>query len=408
VPWVSSEVWEEPESSLGWALADWAETYLSVPGGLFYGEALQLNGWQLRALADWYAVDRHGKWLYRRGQVRLAKKTGKSPFAAVVALAELVGPSVFDGFDAQGDPVGRPPKAPWVQIAAVSEDQTQNTYSALHAMLSGSELVDEAGIDLGVTRTVLRGRPGKIEMVTASAGSREGQPITAAICDETHLWTRSNGGRRLYRTIGRNASPMGGRVLATTNAYDPGSESVAEQIEAAAASTPGIMVYGHQYESRVDDLADLPALRAGLERAYRDAPWVELDRVFADCQDPDMPAEDVRRFHLNVNEAAGSVLCQAATFTDEPLEPGAPVALGFDGSKTRDATALVAVHMVTGAAYLLHYDERPVGLPRGTPWEVDRVMVGEAVEMAHARLSVVRQKDDPSHWHDEHAGWQQR
>lgn len=408
MPWASLERWEEPEASLGWVLADWAEAYLRVPGGAFYGEALQLNGWQLRALVDWYALDRQGRWLYRRGQVRLAKKTGKSPFAAVVALAELVGPSVFDGWSADGEPVGRPPKAPWVQIAAVSEDQTQNTYSALHAMLADSPLLDEAGIDLGVTRTVLRGRPGKVEMVTASAGSREGQPITAAIMDETHLWTRQNGGRRLARTIQRNASPMGGRVLATTNAYDPGAESVAEQVEVAAAATPGIMVYGPQYEAKVGDLADVAQLRAGLERAYRDAPWVDVARVLVDCQDPDMPPEDVRRFHLNVNEAAGSVLCAAPSFSAEPLELGAPVALGFDGSKSWDATALVGVHMVTGVGYLLGYWERPQGLPRGAQWEVPRAEVGEALEAAFSRFRVARAKADPSYWHDELAGWQQR
>jgi hypothetical protein len=408
MPWVSADVWEEPEATLGFAIADWAEAYLRVPGGAFYGQPLQLSGWQLRAMADWYAVDRHGRWLYRRGQVRLAKKTGKSPFAGVVALAELVGPSRFDGFDARGEPVGRPPDAPWVQIAAVSEDQTQNTYSALHAMLADSPLVKEAGIDLGVTRTVLRGRPGKIEMVTASAGSREGQPITAAIMDETHLWTRQNGGRRLARTIQRNASPMGGRVLATTNAYDPGAESVAEQVEAAALQTTGVMVYGPQYEAKVEDLADHQALRAGLARAYRDAPWVDVDRVLADCLDPDMPAEDVHRFHLNVNQAADSVLATAPPTTLEELAPGEPIALGFDGSRTRDATALVAVHMVTGAAYLVDYWERPYGLPKNSSWEVPRTEVSESVERAFAVWRVARMKADPSHWQDELAGWQNR
>lgn len=410
MPWVSNDRWEEPEWSLGWQIAEWAENFLRVPGGKQFGEPLRLSGWQLRALADWYAVDRTGQWLFRRGQLRLAKGTGKSPFAGVVALAEFVGPSVFDGWDAAGEPVGKLPKAPWVQIAAASADQATNTYSALHAMLQDSELVEESGIDVGVTRTVLRGRPGRIEMVTASAGSREGQPLTAAICDETHLWSRQNGGRRLYATIARNASKMGARVLATTNAYLPGYESVAEQIERTAQSTAGVMVYGPQYESRVKDLMNREELVSALRSTYRDAPWVDVERIAADCQDPDMDPNDVLRFHLNVNEAADASLCPEPVLTDvkEFFGPGEPVVLGFDGSRTQDATALVVMHLTANVAMLIGYWERPFGLPKNQRWEVPRAQVSDAVEAAFARWNVVGMAADPSHWLDELSGWQNR
>ena len=407
MPWVSPDRWEEPELTLGWLIADWAEAYLRVPGGAQYGEPLVLSGWQLRALADWYAIGPDRRFLFRRGQIRMAKGTGKSPFAAVVACAELCGPVVFDGVDAHGDPVGKPRLAPLVQVAAVSEDQGGNTYGAFHAMLQDSPLLDEAGVDLGVTRTVLRGRPGKLEVVTASAGSREGQPITACVPDETHLWTRSNGGRRLYATLQRNASKMGARLLATTNAWVPGDESVAEQVEAAAAKAPGIMVYGPQYEAHVEDITDVAALRSGLSRTYKDAPWVDQERILVDCQDPDMTPEDVHRFHLNRPVAADSVLCAMPLLSGDELEPGSPVAVGFDGSRTRDATALVAVNMLTGVAYLLGYWERPLGLSKRDRWEVPRGEVVSLVDAAFSRFRVVRLKADPSYWQDELAGWKQ-
>lgn len=407
MPWVSADRWEEPELSLGWLIADWAEAYLRVPGGALYGQPLVLTGWQLRALADWYAIGPDRRFLFRRGQIRMAKGTGKSPFAAVVACAELCGPVVFDGVDAHGDPVGKPRAAPLVQVAAVSEDQGGNTYGAFHAMLAESPLLDEAGVDLGVTRTVLRGRPGRLEVVTASAGSREGQPITACVPDETHLWTRSNGGRRLYATLLRNASKMGARLLATTNAWVPGDESVAEQVELAAAKAPGIMVYGPQYEALVEDLTDVDALRRGLARTYTDSPWVDQERILVDCQDPDMTAEDVHRFHCNRPAAADSVLCATPISDPAELEAGAPVAVGFDGSRTRDATAVVAVHMLTGVAYLLGYWERPLGLSKRDRWEVPRGEVVSLVDAAFSRFRVERVKADPSHWQDELAGWQQ-
>ena len=407
MPWVSRDRWEEPERTLGWLIADWAEAFLRVPGGADYGRPMVLSGWQLRALADWYAVGPDGRWLFRRGQIRMAKGTGKSPFAAVVAAAELAGPVVYDGLDAHGDPVGKPRNAPLIQIAAVSEDQAGNTYGALHAMLGESPLLDEAGIDLGITRTVLRGRPGRIETVSASAGSREGQPITACVPDELHLWTRTNSGRRLYATLLRNASKMNARILATTNAWVPGDESVAEQIERAAQQSPGIMVFGPQFEAVVDDVTDAEQLRAGLAVTYRDAPWVDQERILADCMDPDMAVEDVHRFHLNRPIAADAVLCSTPTLCADRLQPGDPVALGFDGSRTRDATALVAVHMLTGVAYLLGYWERPPGLPGKQQWEVPRGEVSAVVDQAFRVFHVARMKADPSHWQDELAGWKQ-
>lgn len=406
MPWLGDR-WEAPEWTLGVGVAEWVEAYLKVPGGADYGQPLRLSGWQMRALADWYALDERGQWIYRRGQVRLSKACGKSPWAAAVALAELCGPCVFDGWDSYGEPVGRPPAAPLVQICAVSEDQAANTYGALHSMLAESPLIDELGIDLGVTRTVLRGRPGRIDVVTAAANSREGQPITFAVADEVGLWTKSNGGRKLYNTLRRNATKMGGRLLSTTNAYDPGAESVAELVEAAAGSS-GTMIYGPQYEGRDVDLANRESLLTGLRRAYRHAPWVDIERVASDCQDPDMPAEDVVRFFLNVNAAPDSVLCDSPSSEAVELEPGAPIAVGFDGSRTSDATAVVAVHMETGVGYLVGYWERPWGTPRGVSWEVPRHEVAQVVDQLFARYTVARMKADPSHWQDELAGWQQR
>lgn len=412
MPWIAVDRWEEPEWTLGWQVAEWVETYLRVPGGPDYGKPLVLTGWQLRALVDLYAVDRRGEWLFRRAQVRLAKGTGKSPWAAAFAAAELCGPARWAGWDARGEPVGAPVKAPLVQIAACSEDQAGNTYSAFRAMLEESPLVDDAGIDVGITRTILRGRPGSVVTVTASAGSREGQPVTAVVCDETHLWSRSNGGRKLYATLRRNAAKMGARVVATTNAFDPGAESVAEQIELAALTAPGTMIYGPQFEAHVDDLTDLPALRAGLERAYRDAPWVNIDRLLAEAQDPDVTAEDVHRFYLNCNRATASVLCESPRMSDVELEDGAPIAVGFDGSRKRDATAVVGVHMVTGVAYLLGYWERPVGVPHTAGWEVPERAADDPAgfpgvldvwEACFDRFKVARFKADRSGWWDQFA-----
>src|SRR5690606_1816290 len=132
---------------------------------------------------------------------------------------------------------------PWVQIAAGSEDQTDHTYSVLYELLAANDgrAADELRIDVGLTRCYLRDRPGRPEPVTASAGSREGQPVTDAILDETHLWTPRNGGVRLARTIRRNTAKMDGRTFETTNRFEPGEQSVAEATpKAAEQGTAGV------------------------------------------------------------------------------------------------------------------------------------------------------------------------
>src|SRR5690606_5154287 len=173
------------------------ETYLRIPSGPDYGRPLRLTDEQAAFMVRWYQVDaRTGRFLYRRGASRRCKGWGKPPVRAEWAIGEFCGPVVFDGWDADGRPVGKPWPTPWVQIAACSEDQTGNTYSALYAMLADSPALDDHGLDLGRTKVMLRGRPGcVIEPVTASAGSREGQPITEigrASCRERR--ERSAGG----------------------------------------------------------------------------------------------------------------------------------------------------------------------------------------------------------------------
>ena len=114
----------KPELSLG-------------PGGFLWcqdsirqaGEPWRFTAEQIRFLHYLYAVDERGRRLFHRSVLRRAKGWGKSPFMAAIALAELCGPVRFDGFDANGEPVGAAASMPWVQIAGVSETQTANTMS---------------------------------------------------------------------------------------------------------------------------------------------------------------------------------------------------------------------------------------------------------------------------------------
>ena len=87
---------ELPTLTLGWEAAKWAAMYLRQPNGPTAGQRFELTTRQLRFLLHWYALHEDGSWVYHHGVRRLAKGSGKSPFAAALALMEFCGPVRLD------------------------------------------------------------------------------------------------------------------------------------------------------------------------------------------------------------------------------------------------------------------------------------------------------------------------
>lgn len=336
--------------SLGWALEQMIARYLRVPSGKAYGAPLVLTDRQLTRLVRMYRIDPEtGRFVYRRTAVEESKGTGKSPFAGAVAFCELVGPVLFDGWDADGEPVGKPHPTPWVQIAAVSEDQTDNVYVQLRDALAESDAIDEYGIDLGKTRVFLKNRPGRIEPVTASAGAREGQPVTFVAKDETRLWLPSNGGDRLNAVLSRNVAKTDGRSIELTNAYRKGQGSVAEATAEAARKKAAGLLYEAQRGPFVEDLSDRGVLIPALEVAYEGYPWVDLERIADECNDPAVTASDARCYYLNIPaEDVDEAWITAKQWrdlkrTDVEIPELADVYVGIDVALYHDNTAVVVV-----------------------------------------------------------------
>lgn len=413
--------WDYGVSTLGLDVLSWAEDQLSQPDGDTAGEPWRWTASQARVVAWWYAVDQAGRFVFRRGQIVLPKGAGKSPLAAALSCVELAGPTVFDGLDAAGNAVGRPHPSPHVQLAAVSQDQTDNTMSLVLSMLRDGAVAHELpGLDLGITR--VRTRAGKLEPVTASAPSREGQRLTAAILDEPHLWVASNGGTRLAATLRRNLGKMGGRSLETTNCWSPGEESVAEmtadyadKISEGSAVEVGLLRYHPQ--AAVEDLSDEVAVRDALVALYRDSPWVNIDRIVSEVYDLGTHPADARRYYLNqvaVAEDGWIAQYEWAARTD-PLAVVADddaITLGFDGSRRRgrgvtDATALIGCRVSDGHIFELGVWEQPNGAA-GQDWRVPTVEVDAAVQHAFTAYRVVGFYADPALWETFVASWEAR
>jgi hypothetical protein len=339
--------------SLGWGVVEWLESNFKVPAGELAGQDLRLTDDQVRFFVRLYALTPEGRRVYRRASRRGAKGRGKSPEGAMFLAAEFAGPTMFDGWNAAGDPVGVTRYNPLCWAAATAEEQTDNVYAALREMLSDADL---PGVDVGKTRIEFTdGRPGKIEAVTASAGAREGAPTTAVVLDETHLWFPSRGGDKLARVIRRNLGKTAGTSLEVTNAPAIGERSVAESTLAAAEKGQRGLLYDSVEAAWKDELDPKdPANHAEVMRALTEAydgvtidegGWVDLGRQYDECMDVDTPREDVIRFYFNLARKAGNRAFDLKRF-DELAEPDrraeGPMLLMFDGARTRDCAVLTA------------------------------------------------------------------
>lgn len=250
--------------TLGDLVDGWLEQHLTVPGGVLRGTPFHQYDWQFWCTANHYRVREELVWdgvpllnqafTFRRSQIVAPQKTGKGPWTAGLAAVEAVGPSQFGGwaqkgeayvcenfgcdcgwyFDYEpGEPKGIRHPSPLIQITATSEEQAdRNVYAPLKAMTHSGPLKDLLIPREGFMR--IRGQHeedpdlDRIDVVTAAANSKLGNPISMAFQDETGLYTKSNGLRRVAETQRRGAAGMGGRTMETSNAWDPSENSVAQ------------------------------------------------------------------------------------------------------------------------------------------------------------------------------------
>jgi hypothetical protein len=407
--WPWDPLSKEAPRTAGYQVAGWLERWLTQPNGPRAGRRFQLTPGQLVFLLWWYAVDENGSWLFNHGVRRLAKGSGKSPYAAVLALAEFCGPvRPSEAVETvPGRAVSVPVDMPWVQIAATAESQTKNTMRMVRAFApKKSRIVDEFNLDPGKT-TYYKLPEGTLEVITSSASAAEGAEASFVVADETEHWTPGRGGPELAATLADNLAKSGSRMLETCNAWVPGQESVAEaswegwlaQEEGRTRGRTKIL-YDAVLAPPDTDMADPDSLRGALGHVYGDCPWVDVDTIMERIWSPRSKPEDSRRKYLNRPTAAADAWVtpeewQLLAAPDVEVDPDEPVVLFFDGSKSRDATALVGCRLDDGHVFTVGVWEPDPNDPD------DTVPVGEVdmtVRQTMDRLDVVAFFADVREW----------
>jgi phage terminase large subunit-like protein len=413
--------------SLGPQLVQWYETYLVHGPGDVMGDPIELDDEFYEFIVRAYRLDPEtGRRVYRRAFLSRAKGRAKSELAGMMVCAEALAPVRFAGWDANGNPVGKSVKTPFIRCLATEEGQSGNTFDNVSTMMA--HLVEKhgdtfPGIDFGrssqtSSRILLHAQHGEIVPSTASGASKDGGKETFAVFDETHLYTLPEL-RRMHDTVRRNlrkrreAEPW---CLETSTMYRPGEESVAERTHAyhqaiveGRVKEKGLL-FNHREAPPDVDLSDRDSLMRGLQAAYGPASaWMDLDGIIAEIWDPQNDPSDSRRYWLNQVVAASDAwlapnewgkVADATKF----LADNDTITLGFDGSVRDDSTALVACRVEDGHLSLLDCWEKPEG-PAGDGWQVDRVAVDAAVAAAFDRWNVVGFYADPAYWADTIDRW---
>jgi hypothetical protein len=403
--------------TLGHQVADWIADRCAVPDGERMGEPFVLTPEQLRFVLWHYRLHPDAAanpatpsapFVFRRSQIVRPQKWGKGPLGAALICAEAAGPVLFDGWDADGRPVGRPWVTPWIQVTACSEDQTDNVYRALLPMIELGRLGLEVP-DTGETRINLPGG-GRIEPVTAAQRSRLGQRITFSLQDQTESWFSENGGHALADNQRRNLAGMGGRSVETPNAWDPAEHSVAQRT--FEANTPD--VHKDYPDAPPGSFTDKRQRRKILVAVYGDSAvhkggWVDLDRIDAEAVELIESGEraQAERWFGNRSEAGQDAAFDPDRWA-ELARPGLWVAggrkelatLGFAGARFHDATGLVVT--LVEQSHQIVFGEWQAD--RANP-EIESGPVTEAVGEAFDTFDVWRMYANPTYWADTIDAW---
>lgn len=405
--------WLLPGITLGWDILAWCGKWLKDDAG----EDWQFTPEQARFVLWFYALQETGDFIYHSAVLQRLKGWGKDPLAACLAMAGCFAPVTFDHWDGER-PVGRDEPAAWVQVIAVSKEQTKNTMRLLPSLVK-PEAVSRYGIQVGKTMVYGLGDTRVIEAVTSSPLAIEGGRPTLAIRGEIQNWVTANGGHEMAGALEGNAAKSKGgmaRMLDICNAYRPGLDSVGERRREAWEKTQGenptAMDFGLLYDS-LEAPAHAPLTAEAAPDVVRsiagDATWLDTrpdGRIVASILNPENTPSESRRKWYNQITATADAWMVPQWFDDciaegERFEPGDRIVTFLDCSKSDDATALIGCRIDDGFVQTLGIWERPAQVRR---WLVDRDDVDSRLRDAFDLFNVVGYWADPSGALDEETG----
>ena len=429
MPWKPQGEGDFP--TLGYYALDWMAENLAAPDREDY-EPFYPTQEQADFLLRFYELDPEtGRRIIRRAVLSRSRGWGKSPFLSAIGILEGLGEVYPDGWDADGQPVGKPwsrVRTPLVILAAATELQTKNAWDPLLEMLRPDAPVFDNYDGIEPMGTFVNLPRGQIRPVPASPTTTKGGRPILVLADQTEQWTPSNGGVEFAKTLVNNASKVGGAVIESPNAYTPGLGSVAENtaqdyelMRQGKTKIDRGRMWDHREAPAATDITDRESLVSGLRWAYgcssdhpdgcviHDPPcapgWAPIE-IFADrFWDTDAEEQDSRADFLNqITHASDSWLAspewKARKSIDDPIKAGDVIVLGFDGSRGRakgkpDATALIGCRVRDGHIFQVEVWEASEDKATWDEWTPPIAAIEAAIESCFKTYQVAGMYADP-------------
>ena len=409
--------WILPRRTLGWEALGWIAEHLTMPDSSPWLATAE----QARIILWYYALDERGKPETRKGYIQRCKGHGKDPLAGALALFELIGPCRFSHWDAHGQAVGMTNHSSWVQLVATTAEQNKNTLLLLPSMLP-KRTREKYGLEVNKQIIHVTGTGRRLESVSSSHQGLEGARPSFLLMNEPHHMTPSRGGQDLFVTCNNNVNKVQGRMLLITNAYEPGEGSVAEDVTLAQrAVQEGRALDSGWFFDVLSAHPDSPLSPDWspyiIDMVKGDSYWVDTEIVAQSLLDTSIPVSKLRRFFYNQVLASEDSLFtesewDAISLWDSAdgrkksfeLQPGDEIVAGFDGGKTDDATALVAIRISDRMIFPIHIWQKPDG-PKGEGWEINKQEVDSMVHFMFRQFKVKAFFADVALWESHIDAW---
>lgn len=424
----------EPWPTLGPQVCDWIEDHLVYGPGDLRGEPYKIEDEFRLQIYRMYEVHPQGsrgagRRRFNRCAINQRKGTAKTEKGAIIAACELHpdAPVRCDGFDAYGEPVGIGVRDPYVAMVAYTLEQTDELgWNVLRTvLLEGRNNVADC-MDVQMERIIVfneRGRPaGKAEPLTGAPNARDGARTTFQDFDETHRMTTTRlikaHTTMLQNTYKRQMADAW--TLEHTTMFDPTEQSVASNTHAYAEEihegkiTDQRLFYMYRYAPAEMPVETPEQVREALVEASGPAvSWSgDIDGLVGHWFEPKTDRPYYRRVWFNQKWSGSGKAFDSVRWASEDLVRAdivvadrAKIALGFDGARTHDCTAIVACELETGHLWLPGIWRKP---ENDDDWEVPAAEVDQIIRELFDRYKVTRMYGDPFFWTTEMDAWRGR
>jgi len=350
---------------------------------------MALEPFQRLILGDYFAGSRETVAI-------LPKKNGKSTLLAALALYHLLSTA-----DAE------------VVVAAASREQAMILYDAAVGFVRRSDFLPRhVKAQAGYRMIRNLHNAGRIRVLAADVDTADGVRPTLALVDELHRHRSA----ALYGVFRDGLQPRDGRMVTISTAGEHVSSPLGQMRESARQLTDrkrrGAHLYARSpdrafvlHEWSLDDDEDLSPKAA---KRCNPASWQTVALLRERKESPSTRPDQWARYACGLWVSAQSFWLDAddwnAAASDERLRAGDRVALGFDGARMHDATALIACRLSDGLIEPLRIWESPND---GRDWRTPAGEVDAAVSDAFERYTVARLYADPPLWQSEIDQWAQ-